>query len=91
MCANIRKLIDIINGIISENGRLSNSFWKDNMEEELDEIASTIKTIDDIRKNKDKIIKNFNDLLDGLNGWTIGGRNISKFGSISNIDKSFFK
>ena len=88
---NYLKLVDIIDGIISEEGELSTRYWKDGLEEELDEITSNTKTTKDIFNNKQKIINNFNMLMDGIDGWISEGKSISRYGSLSKINKSLFK
>ena len=74
-------IIDGIDGIISEHGELNDSYWKDGVEEELDEITSDTQTVADVKKNKERIIANLKDLLDGLDG-VIQSRSIS-------VDKYF--
>jgi hypothetical protein len=88
---NYLKLVDIIDGIISEEGELSTRYWKDGLEEELDNITSTIKTIKDISDNKQNIINNFKSLIDGINGWISEGKSISRYGSLSKIDMKYFR
>lgn len=88
---NYLKLVDIIDGIISEHGELSTRYWKDGLEEELDDITSNTKTTKDIFNNKQRIINNFNMLMDGIDGWLSEGKSISRYGSLSKINKSLFK
>lgn len=85
------KLVDIIDGIISEHGELSESYWKTGLEDELDEITSTIKTSKDIFDNKQRIIDNFKSLKDGIDGWISEGKSIARYGDLSNIHISLFK
>lgn len=87
---NYLKLVDIIDGIISEHGELLTRYWKDGLEEELDDIISNTKTTKDIFNNKQRIIDNFNKLMDGIDGWISEGKSISRYGSLSKIDKSLF-
>lgn len=88
---NYLKLVDIIDGIISEEGELSTGYWKEGLEEELDDITLNTKTIKDIFNNKQRIIENFNMLMDGIDGWISEGKSISRYGSLSKINKSLFK
>lgn len=87
------KLVDIIDGIISENDGLSDSYWKAGVEEELNKITNEyqISTAKQIFDHHDEIIKNFNDLYDGLQGWTGAGHNISRYGNINKINKKLIK
>lgn len=74
-------IIDGIDGIISEHGELNDSYWKPDVETELNEITDSVKTVDDVKKNKDRIMTNLKDLLDGLEG-------VMQSGSIS-VDRYF--
>lgn len=78
------KLVDIIDGIISENGELSDSYWQTGVEQN---IITDISTVQQIFDRQDEIIKNFNDLYDGLQGWISAGHNISRYGNINKINK----
>jgi hypothetical protein len=67
-------IVNGIDGIISEEGELSNSYWKDNVEKDLDNITNYVKNIEQIEEKKSDIIKNFGELLDGLKGAMASGR-----------------
>ena len=88
---NYMKLVDIIDGILSEHGELSDSYWKPNTETDLDQITSTVKNVKDINYNQQKIKDNFNNLIDGINGWLSAGHDITKYGNLSKINTSIFK
>lgn len=68
------KFVDGIDGIISEHGELSDSYWKEGTEAELDSITGSIKTVGDVQKNRERIIDNATALLDGLIGTLASGR-----------------
>lgn len=70
-------LVDGIDGVISEEGELSDAYWKDNVEKDLDEITGYVKTAKQIGEKKDEILKNLEELLDGLDG-AIGSGRISE-------------
>jgi len=70
-------LVDGIDGIISEEGELSDAYWKDNVEKDLDEITSYVKMEHHIAEKKDMILKNLEELLDGLDG-VIGSNKVSE-------------
>lgn len=88
---NYLKLADIIDGIISEEGELSTRYWKNGVEDELYDILDSVKIVGDILDNKQRIINNFNMLMDGLDGWKSEGKSLSRYGSLSKINKSLFK
>lgn len=67
-------LVDGIDGIISEEGELSSSYWKDNVQADLDKITGEVKTEADVKKNTEAIMKNLTELLDGLDGYIGSGR-----------------
>jgi len=84
------KLVDICDGILSENGELSDAYWKEGTEVELDRITNElgINNAHDIFKHRAEIIQNFNDLYDGLQGWNGAGN--KNFGDINAINKNLF-
>lgn len=88
---NYIKLVNIIEGIISEHGNLSTSYWKDGVEKEMEDITFFVLTTDDVVKYEKRIKTNFNLLLDGLSGWASEGKSISRYGSLSDIDMELFK
>jgi hypothetical protein len=75
-------IVDGINDIISEEGELSDAYWKENVEKDLDEITSYVKMKHQVDEKKAEILKNLEELLDGLEG-AIG------FGSVS--EDRYFK
>ena len=84
------KLVDILDGIISEHGELSNSYWKSGAEDRLNELTAKIRTVSDIENNRNQIINSFKELMDGLNGW-MGGHDVSRYGRPASIKVSVFK
>jgi len=87
---NYAELVDIIDGIISEHGELSDSYWQTNVENDLDLITNQDITPEYIERNKEEIIKNFKELWDGLIGWSSAGNSIERYGSLKGIKKSLF-
>lgn len=87
---NYLKLIDIIDGILSEHGELSTRYWVDGLENEIDDITSNIKTVGDIYNNKQRIVSNFHKLMGGIKGWISEGKSISRYGSLSKINLWLF-
>ena len=85
------KLVDIMDGIISEHGELSLRYWKKGVETEMEDITFMVLTTDDVVRHKDRITANFKLLMDGLNGWASEGRSVSRYGSLSNINISLFE
>lgn len=85
------KLVDIIDGILSEHGELSDAYWQTGLAEELDSITEVVKTTKDVSDNKERIIKNAKSLLDGLTGWDEAGKSLSRYGSLLSIKTSLFK
>ena len=68
------KLVSIIDGIISENGELSDSLWREGVESKLDELTNGDVNLNFIKTHIDEIIQNYKDLYDGLEGWYMEGR-----------------
>lgn len=91
MWNNYMKLVDIIDGIISEHGELPDNYWSDDCDSDLDFLTDAEITVDYIRDNIELIKKNFNDLLDGLSGWVASGHDIDRYGSLNGIDKNIMK
>jgi hypothetical protein len=85
------KLVNIIQGIVSEYGELSTSYWQKGVETEMEDILFMVLTTDHVVKYKKRIITNFNLLMDGLSGWASEGRSVSKYGSLSDIDTTLFE
>ena len=84
------KLVDILDGIISEYGELSSSYWKAGAETRLDDLTTKIRTVGDIERNRKQIIDSFKELMDGLNGW-MSGHDVSRYGRPASIKASVFK
>lgn len=84
-------LVEIIDGILSEQGELPGSYWQSNVESDLDQLTST-KNVNPyyIKDNYELIKKNFEEIMDGLEGWQINN-DIGKFGSLRGINKNLFK
>ena len=74
------ELVEIIDGIISENGELSDSFWKSGVEQKLDELTPENVDLNFIKTHLIEIVQNYKDLYDGLEGWYSEGR--KNFGDI---------
>lgn len=85
------KLVNIIEGIISEYGDLPNEYWQKGVQREMEDITFFVLTVDHVVKYKKRIIANFNLLFDGLDGWSSEGKSISKYGSLSDIDIELFR
>ena len=87
---NYLALANIIDGIISEEGELSLRYWENGVDEELNYIINNTKSTYDIINNKQRIIANFNMLMDGIDGWISEGKSISRYGELSKINRSLF-
>ena len=85
------KLVNIMEGIISEHGDLSLRYWQKGVEQEMEDITFFVLTTDDVVKHEKRIKANFNLLLDGLSGWASEGKSFSRYGSLSDIDIELFK
>lgn len=85
------KLVNIMEGIISEYGDLSLKYWQKGVQQEMENITFFVLSVDDVVKHKKRIIANFNLLFDGLDGWACEGKSISKYGSLSDIDIELFR
>jgi hypothetical protein len=85
------KLVDIIDGILSEHGELSSRYWIDSAYDELEDITNADVTIEYITSNLSRIRQNFKDLWDGLEGWSISGHSVERYGNMYEIDKSLFE
>lgn len=87
------KLVDIIDGIISEHGELPIAYWKDGVETKMDEITKDyqISTPESITPVLSEIKQNFKDLYDGLTGWYMSGHDVSRYGNYNGIQPKLFE
>lgn len=81
------KLVDILDGIMSERGSLPQSYWKTQDAEEMDVLTATLKTVGDLQANEKRIVENFNKLLDSTNAWISAGNSIDRYGSMRGLKK----
>lgn len=87
------KLVDIIDGIISEHGELPIAYWKDGVETKMDEITKDyqISTPESITPVLSEIKQNFKDLYDGLTGWVSSGHDVTRYGNYNSIQARLFE
>lgn len=81
------KLVDILDGIISENGSLPRSYWKSEDIKEMDDLTESSKTLGDLQRNESRIVKNFNNLLESTNAYISVGHSIDRYGSMRGLKK----
>ena len=81
------KLVDILDGIMSEHGTLPQSYWNPQDTQEMDVLTSTLKTVGDLQANEKRIVENFNKLLESTNAWISAGNSIDRYGSMRGLKK----
>lgn len=76
-------LVEGLDGIISEQGELSDAYWKKNAMNDMDDISyeQPFKKDGKVFLNVDlaKLKTNLKDLLDGLDGWEINNKSSKYF------------
>ncbi len=87
------KLVNIADGLMSEVGDLPKSYWKSNVQKDMDALTSGSITPEYIKGKEKEIKKNAKELIDGFNGYfgSMDPKSAKKYGSFGGIKTKMFE